>query len=146
MTVGDTHTAVVFLLSTGFFGALWVRNLHLERVVATWVMAEGRIVSAAIEDDGDGATPLLNYAYVVDDQQYFGTRIYPGGALLAAGFGAARRMLDLYAPGTPVWVLVNPADPSDAVLEPRLPMFVHVVTVLMMAGGLVFALLHTDLW
>ncbi len=86
---------------------------------------DGQIVEARTDptstSDGEGERPAVKYTYVVNDRQYTGTRFNSLGDVkvnkrdLAADFTLA------HPPGSWVPVYYDPADPSQAILDPSIP-------------------------
>ncbi|PAP75689.1 DUF3592 domain-containing protein [Rubrivirga marina] len=65
--------------------------------------------------------PVVRYTYAVDGRTYTADRVHFGEKNAAdgdRGRDRAQAEADRYPTGTPVTVYVDPADPTDAVLEP----------------------------
>ncbi len=108
------------------------RAFARERVIAAWPQTDGVITSATIktsrhrykdQNDNyyyrDGFTPIVRYTYTVDGTTHEGTSIARSLDGLAMDEGAAKKLLEKYAPRRQVRVLYDPADPKTAYLETR---------------------------
>jgi Protein of unknown function (DUF3592) len=63
--------------------------------------------------------PRVVYAYVVDGTGYQGERLRMGESIISSDTRAAERVVARYPVGSDVMVYYNPADPTDATLDPR---------------------------
>jgi hypothetical protein len=114
-------SSIVFLVGLVliFFG---LRDILLSQRSTNWQPTAGVIVSSdlGVEDDGDGNTlysAKIQYTYTLEGQQLQGDRVFFG----AMSTSERQQVFDLllkYPIGTAVTVYYDPADPSQAVLEP----------------------------
>lgn len=101
-----------------------------------WVEVKGRVVASGVDTRRSVHAsdlrnpygpvtyehlPLVRYTYALDGRTYTAERVRFGEQNAEdgdAGRDRAQAEADRYPEGTPVTVYVDPADPSDAVLEP----------------------------
>lgn len=139
----------VFLLA-GLAFAVPMFLLPMARVVAAtrWTPVPCRIERAEVEthdgDDGDTYSVAVRYAYEVDGKPYQGDRyrFFTGST---SGRAGKERVVSALAPGSVAECWVNPADPTDAVLDrglgwEALLVLVPGVFVLVGGGGVFFGL------
>ena len=113
----------IFLLFNGIFLAV-IFSAQKDAAVATkWPTTTGTILMSTLEsrrtNNGRHAQyPVVLYAYQAGGRSYEGSRIAPGPEV--GGTGAPKRLAG-YAAGIQVTVFYNPKDPSDAVLETKVP-------------------------
>jgi Protein of unknown function (DUF3592) len=106
------------------------RAFKRDRAVTGWPRQPGVIHSAVLESwvqtsrDKNGFDiqytvykPVVRYRYTVDGREYESTRVAQAVDDVATGQAAAQQVIDRYAPGTQVMVLVNPGDPTASWLE-----------------------------
>ena len=92
-------------------------------VAAKWPTTMGIILMSTLEsrrtNSGRHAQyPVVLYSYQAGGRSYQGNRIAPGPEV--GGTGAPKRLVR-YETGAQVTVFYNPNDPSDAVLETKVP-------------------------
>lgn len=109
------------------FGAL-LFNLFRTRArmkaAGSWSRVEGVITASQVDgppshlsDDLNDTTPVIRYRYSVGGQNHESDKISVGGAPLTTRV-LAGRMVARYPVGARVDVHVDPADPSNALLDP----------------------------
>ena len=82
-----------------------------------WSRAAGRVLRSEVKWDGELYAPEVTYEYSYNDVKYTSSKIRSG--LLCFNWrGPAERLCERYRANSAIQVLVNPADPTDAVLEP----------------------------
>jgi hypothetical protein len=107
---------------------LGVRAMYLHRRTADvhrWHAVEGKItwsvVAEKVKSSRNGAytaySPEVRYTYTIGPHQHEGTLIYFGSGTWRESDVEARRLVDIYAPGTEVKVYVNPTNVKETVLE-----------------------------
>lgn len=113
----------IFLLFNGIFLAV-IFSAQKDAATATrWPTTSGTILVSRLEsrrtNNGRHAQyPVVLYSYQAGGRSYEGSRIAPGPEV--GGTGAPKRLAN-YETGSQVTVYYNPKDPSDAVLETRVP-------------------------
>lgn len=115
--------AGAFLAATilGFIGlAVTGTGLSRSMIAAQWPQANGEILrSEFLSSTSSQANQLrLEYAFEVDGQVHQGTRI---SFTMIWGGGFTRALESRYPPGQKVEVYYEPSDPTQAVLEIRIP-------------------------
>lgn len=133
--MSDAYVGLVLYGSALFFLLLWLRARFDQQQLSTWMVTEGSILAAHIEDDEDGPLAVLLYRYSVNGQEWTSDQIYPGNVRVSTTWARARRVIARYAPGTAVHVFYDPLNPARAVLEPRLPSLVHWISLLACGGS-----------
>lgn len=120
--LGSTFAMLIFFV-VGIGLAYWGWGvLQNARASAGWPAVSGQITSSSVSHstDSEGAdsyTPSVGYRYVVNDQQYTGSRIKFGETSYNKE-SEADAVVARYPAGTTVPIYYNPADPATAVLEP----------------------------
>lgn len=105
----------------------------------SWNAVEATVVSSRVRShSGDSTTysPDILYRYTVDDREYCSNRYdFMGG--YGGSYARKKAVADRYPPGSHFTAYVNPADPTDAVIERRFTgeMLVLLVPLLFMAAG-----------
>lgn len=97
---------------------------------AAWPTAPGKVSAAevivhkesGVNSKGHKVTRVsyeaaIKYSYTVEDRLYHGKRV--GIADAINGKAHAEKLVELYGPSTEVQVHYNPADPKDAILDPK---------------------------
>lgn len=128
-------TAGLIFQGLGILALLWFL-FTLVRLwgVRAWPRVSGTILASHVERDADrNAFPVVRYRYSVHGVDHEGDRILAHGVLATTSGASAQRTVDRYRTGRTVAVYVNPSDPSDAILERRVP----VVAVLMQLAAAV---------
>lgn len=115
--------------AAGLFGLFclgsWLWNRRHVRKVEPWSIAKGRIVSSQTEtytraggaESGHGhryQSALVEFAYVVDGQEYHNTMPEPGTTQALAEAEVAR-----YPVGTTIDIYYNPQNPTASALQKR---------------------------
>lgn len=84
----------------------------------SWMETPCRILSSQVavtrDSDGDSYKAAIEYAYVFEGDEYRGSQ---ARFTQTSGRSAARRLVSQYPPGTDTLCFVNPAQPSEAVLD-----------------------------
>jgi hypothetical protein len=82
-----------------------------------WRRVGGRVLRSEVRWDGELYAPEVTYEYSYNDAKFTSSKIRSG--LLSFNWrGPAERLCERYRANSAIQVLVNPADPTDAVLEP----------------------------
>jgi hypothetical protein len=139
------------MIATALFGIclgallLWLGWRNRKKVQASmeWPYVPGRIISASVREDrtqGDQETadttsyyPVVEYEYIVEQQLYRGNRL----SFVDKGQSSRQKALaqvQVFQPGSPVWVFYNPAKPIDCVLERT----AHSNNFVLILGGIIF--------
>lgn len=95
-----------------------------------WPVVKGHIVTSGLErfraasDDDGRRGPMMykgqsSYTYTFNGVDYTGLVVSPGSEVASSSPGAVRRWATPYNDGQTVDVYVNPANPSESVLQPR---------------------------
>ncbi|MEW6111716.1 MAG: DUF3592 domain-containing protein [Thermodesulfobacteriota bacterium] len=85
-----------------------------------WIPVPGRVVRSSTMWSGEGYQPDIAYRYVIDGIEYESSSVSPG--ISETSFRSlARKRAARYPEGADVIVYVNPASPSDALLETQIP-------------------------
>ena len=108
--------------------AVGVRAFYLHRRtldVHRWRPVDGKVTWALVADKVMSSrngpytaySPDVRYTYAIGPHQHEGTLIYFGSGTWLKSDVEARRLVDLYVPGTEVRVYVNPTNVKETVLE-----------------------------
>jgi hypothetical protein len=82
-----------------------------------WLRVAGRVLRSEAKWDGELYEPEVTYEYSYNDAKYTSSQIRSG--LLTYNWrGPAERLCERYPANSAIQVLINPVDPTDAVLEP----------------------------
>lgn len=119
---------VLVFASVGGF-ALWTYFKDRQKAEASkqWMPVNGRVVESHVEvrqgySEDHGTThsyaPHVEYEYEVNGITYRSDRLQPGTRVFISSRGRAEAEVARYAPGTPVTVYCDPANPAEAVLQP----------------------------
>jgi hypothetical protein len=82
-----------------------------------WRRVAGQVLRSEVKWDGELYAPEVTYEYSYNNAKYTNSKIRSG--LLSFNWrGPAERLCERYRAKSAIQVLVNPADPTDAVLEP----------------------------
>jgi hypothetical protein len=97
--------------------------LHRASASSRWPHVRGRVLSSAIEEDGDEITGhdhrvIVEFAYEFQSRSYTCREFFPAKAGPAMGRGAARSLQARVRSSETVTVAYDPADPADATLYP----------------------------
>lgn len=110
-----------------------------------WTQVSGTVVSNDVEDvwdtTGDRYAAQVVYTYEVDGTTYEGDQLSLRGTIYTGNQEDAERIVAPYPPGTAVTPYVNPADPTQAVLERDVPGAILGIV----AAGVVLLLLSVSL-
>lgn len=117
---------VVFGLVAAWIGIAVQRHA---RGAQGWQVVKGHIVTsgleqfrAASEDGRRGSMMYKNqtsYTYAFNGVNYTGIVVSPGSDVTSSSRRMVRRWVPSYSEGQPIDVYVNPANPSESVLQPR---------------------------
>jgi hypothetical protein len=136
---GEMHPLSVLALVIGGFGlailAIVASSLREAAVMKRWPIAEGRVLSARVEEyrksvsRGVGGArarltlyrPVLLYEYRVTEKRFQGTRVAQSPGLDRGVPEFAQKVVERYPNGSTVAVRYNPKRPDESVLEPRVP-------------------------
>lgn len=121
---------VVILAAMGAVAALIAVAIQRHaRQARKWPAVKGTVVTSGLEkfraasaDGRRGAMMFkakIGYTYRFNGVDYTGTVASLGGQVASTSDGAVRRWARRYEDGQAVDVYVNPANPSESVLEPR---------------------------
>jgi Protein of unknown function (DUF3592) len=126
-------------LMIGGFGlavlAIVVSSLREAAAMKRWPVAEGRVLSAKVEEyrksvsRGVGGArarltlyrPALLYEYKVTGKRFQGSRVAQSPGLDRGVPEFAAKVVERYPSGSRVAVRYNPKRPDESVLEPRVP-------------------------
>jgi hypothetical protein len=143
-------TFVVIGLGICIFGVVYLRKA---RATLNWPTTEGKVVRSRVVSwfDSDGDTiygAQVEYRYTVAGTDYLGQRVHMG-MTNSSSSAPHEKIVGRYGRGETVIVAYHPQDPSDAVLEPGVPISVYVplaVGLLMsgLAGGMLYSLLTSE--
>ena len=122
LVMSGSIAAVLGLIGLLFI-VMAVRNRQRAAASAQWPQTQGIVTNVGMktrrESEGDDwYDPQVQYQYGIGEQQYQGNRIAFGSSSTSA-HARAEEIINRYAVGTPVVVYYNPAQPQQAVLEPR---------------------------
>lgn len=117
---------VVFGLVAAWIGIAVQRHA---RGAQGWPVVKGRIVTSGLErfrgasEDGRRGSMMYkgqtSYTYAFNGVDYTGIVVSPGSDVTSSSSRVVRRWMPSYIDGQPVDVYVNPANPSESVLQPR---------------------------
>jgi hypothetical protein len=121
--------AVMCVVGVGLgFGGLASRRKA--KAASAWPTVPGKVSAAeviehkesGVNSKGHKVTRVsyeaaIKYSYTVDGKLHHGKRV--GLADGSGGKAHAEKLVELYSPSTEVQVYCNPADPKDAILDPR---------------------------
>jgi hypothetical protein len=129
---------VMFFTGFGLISAMIVeairRNVMLAR---SWPVVRGRIEKSEVEQfqgfsegrNGSRGTirtfykSVILYSYTVNSRAYTGTNLGLNSTVTASFEGPARRAAERFKVGEAVDVHYNPKNPSEAALDPRVPIW-----------------------
>ena len=116
---------ILFALGLLLFWLGWRTRKKVQASMA-WPYVAGRVVASTVrqsvspgdQDHADTVSyaPYVQYEYAVNNQTYQSDRI----AFQEKSYPQQKKALEAlqsYAPGQPVWVFFDPADPRASVLE-----------------------------
>lgn len=121
-------------VALGAFGAaiaLFALGLHRQASLAKkWPVVQGRIRTSGLEqfrgkaDEGRSRGPIMfrakiSYTYRYENAEYTGIVVSMSGQVSSTSDWGVQRFVKKYRDGQIVDVYVNPQNPSEAVLEPR---------------------------
>ncbi len=93
-----------------------VTHIRAQRQI-DWPRVAGHVLRSEVKWNGELYAPEVTYEYSYNDAKYTSSKIQSG--LLTYNWrGPAERLCKRYRADAAIQVLVNPADPTDAVLEP----------------------------
>jgi hypothetical protein len=138
--------AVCLVIAAGLvFNLLRLRGRI--RAAANWSKAAGEIIvsevrqpPAHVSDDLNDASPVIRYRYRASGQDLESDQVRVGGVAMTTRV-LAGKLVARYPVGARVDVYLDPADPSQALLEPRRQDNVVAVLVFAIVFGLVGAVL-----
>jgi hypothetical protein len=111
-----TNAAVVTVAMFVMTVIMWTRA-GIASDAQRWPSAPGIVVSAAVAGGGKGGyRPQIVYQYEVAGVTYASDR-YTLGTMSHGGRDGSEATVAAHAPGTPVRVYYDPADPSQATLQ-----------------------------
>jgi len=103
-------------------GGYYVRAGLKARAAQRWPPVEGTVSEFRLDEMrtrlGPRYAPVMTYRYTVNGQSYSGHRLAFGD--VAEMKGIAETWVERYKVGSPVPVYVDPSNPGEAVLEPRM--------------------------
>ncbi len=96
--------------------------LQKAKASVDWPTTKGVVVSAEVirnrSDDGVTYRPEVLFEYTVDGEKYQQNHIRYDGDVSTSSITYSNKMVRKYKPGTEVVVHYDPAEPTEAVLEP----------------------------
>jgi hypothetical protein len=105
-----------------------------------WTRVPGVITKSKMTTYGEDVEPEIEFEYCVDGTKYVGSKVR--SLLVRYNWTSlAKRICTRYPVGSTPQVFVNPADPSDAVLEPGGDRFSVPVAIVLGIGIWIFTLL-----
>lgn len=129
---GGNAPVAAILFGVGVLAALiGLAKRRSAGAAADWPQTTATIVSAEVVESLEADhqanralrrsmyAPLIVYRYEVNGHRYESSRLHLGGEVRVRHEWMARRALRAYAPGMTVVAYVNPANPAEAVLDPR---------------------------
>jgi hypothetical protein len=139
-------------MGTCCLGLYWAGRRRA-RVVATWPVVPGRIVSSTTESfvvmPGNKARhvrmykPLVEYAFEVGGKEYRSTTLGHGVDTATSSESSAMAQAARYTVGQKVEVHCDPTDPASAVLDVRVNRgFILIVLAVLLFGVATYAALH----
>jgi len=122
----------VLLIDGILLGIIFFTRRKVEQA-SNWPSTMGMVLMSTLEarhDSEGGYTyyPVVQYEYRVMGQPYQGNRIMPGPSVGGSG---ANKVVARYPAGTQVTVYYDPNNPSDAVLERGMPVYIKWLWVIM---------------
>ena len=90
-----------------------------------WPTTQAEILQSGFEEDADGFAPRVEYTYEVNGMRYFGDRLY-FHTVNRTTDAEARKHLEPYPVGSRVPLHYNPRNPSDSVLNCRMPLWLPI--------------------
>jgi hypothetical protein len=138
LAAGRQSRAVLQLVIGGFglaILALVVSSLREAAAMKRWPVAQGRVLSAKVEEYRTSASrgtggardrmtlyrAALVYEYEVAGKRFRGTRVARSPGLDRGVPEFAAKVVERYPIASAVGVLYNPKRPDESVLEPRVP-------------------------
>jgi hypothetical protein len=118
--IGALFCGVFLLVGLGAFYAMTVRPVLGILRARSWEKTPCVVISSEIRshsgDDGSTYSVNILYSYVFRDREYKSNRYhFMGGS--SSGYEGKARIVGRHPPGTRTFCYVNPADPTQAVLE-----------------------------
>jgi len=116
-----------FLLAGGLLLLFALRARRKSAASLDWPSTEGTVISSQVQtntstDEEDRVSysfsPRVEYAYIVNGQEYRGRRLHYGVTESRRKADAEHQAIR-YPPGMKVKIFYNPANPQEAVLEQR---------------------------
>jgi len=142
---------VLILAGAGFGYWVW-SNQKKAKAALSWPKAPGVITVSQIDErheqrsasDGPGTTrsywPVVHYDYEVAGTKHTGSHIGFGNAGYPTR-GQAQKQITPYAIGAKVDVLVDPANPDNAVLTPKVAVN-WLFPIVFLVIGVIFLFIH----
>jgi hypothetical protein len=117
--IGVVFFGVFAAIGGAVLAAMGTRALNVFSA-KSWTAVPATVVSSRVRshsgDDGTTYSVDVLYRYTVNGREYRSNRYASMGGS-SSGYDGKREIVDRLPPGTPVTAYVNPADPTDAVLE-----------------------------
>ncbi|MGF1657057.1 MAG: DUF3592 domain-containing protein, partial [Verrucomicrobiales bacterium] len=88
----------------------------------TWSTTTGIILESHLDEDSDGFVPRVAYQYSVEGERYMNARLYFHTCNSDSERGAEKHLFS-YPLGKPVKIFYNTKNPSDSVLDRKMPMW-----------------------
>ncbi|RMH15411.1 MAG: DUF3592 domain-containing protein [Gammaproteobacteria bacterium] len=107
---------VAFTLTAALVTLWGWRSLEKTRQQQQWQKVEGVITAASVTSEEDDLLPDIRFEYHYQGKRYEKTLQFPAGTTPMPDFGT--HYVKKYPPGRQVTVYVNPAQPTEATLEP----------------------------
>ena len=132
--------ALFFVIATYFSYVLWQDRVRIGTASQDWPTAPATFVAGTVKHTGSASRPqaasykaAIRYTYLVNGTAHFSDDI----SAVARGFGTrdeAQAFVDAY-PKSNLVAHYNPANPSEAVLEPGVAFAWHLLVLLPVATG-----------
>jgi len=148
-SAGSKGCGTLFFLVFFVMGVFATAAIAIEAVRETavwfWPEVPCRILESGVEDTGDDSEPYrptIRFEYEIEGRTIESREVARSGTA-SSSYDTARKPSYAYPAGSDATCRVNPDDPSEAVLERRLPwvglvVFLPLIFVAVGAGGLYF--------
>jgi hypothetical protein len=141
--------SLIFLAIGGGLLFVGLRSARVAKAAQTWPKVAGLVTASRVDEKRDSMrnsngmsdlsfTPVVSYAYEVAGVKYTGDHISVGPMVTAYGSsGSAGKALAAWPLGKTIDVLVDPANPANAVLSAKAGMNLILPIVFLAIGAVV---------